>query len=123
MRIISKQSECVDKMYLDQIRATERTPSEEFTCSTCDSPLIQPLEWIRLDEDQWTISVYCPECFQVSHIYCNTDQAHLFHNMLDEATRELAEAADMLDRQIFRESCDSFKQALQKDLITPLDFC
>ncbi len=99
-----------------------RTPYGGFACEDCSSPLIQPVEWTCTGAEEWTILVRCPECFQIHTVRMTEDQAHQFQNLLDEAAHGLRETADMLDRQVFKESCESFARALRADQICPMDF-
>lgn len=106
----------------DQTSIAEGTSYGEFVCARCASTLIQPMKWTRIGSGEWDIVVRCPECFCVTVVRCTDDQVHLFQNMLEAASRELAESADMLDRQVFKETCDRFARALRTDQICPMDF-
>jgi hypothetical protein len=109
-------------MAFDQASIASRTPEGGFACQECSSPLIQPVEWTCTGADELTVLVRCPECFQVHALRVTENQAHLFQNMLDEATHSFQETAAMLDRQVFKESCQSFVRALRADNICPMDF-
>jgi hypothetical protein len=109
-------------MASDQQSIAARTPAGDFVCTGCASPLIQPLDWERTGEDEWRLLFRCPECFEPGAIRFTDIQAGQFQNLLDEATRTLEDFADLLDRQGFQESCDSFARALRADLICPMDF-
>jgi hypothetical protein len=98
------------------------TPREDFTCARCSSSLIQPLEWDRVSGGGWSVLVRCPECFQLDNLSLTIEQAQVFGNALDEASRSLEETADMLDLQVFRETWESFARALRAGLICPMDF-
>lgn len=111
-----------EEMPSDQASIAARTPSGGFACTECSSPLIQPMEWTRTGAEEWTVLVRCPECFEVRPLSVTQDQAHQFQNMLDEATHSLQETAEMLDHQVFKESCESFARALRADHICPMDF-
>jgi hypothetical protein len=80
------------------------------------------MAWERIGAGEWQLLVRCPECFAQGSLYLDDIRARQFQNLLDEATREIEEYADYLDRQSFKESMDSFVQALRKDLICPMDF-
>ena len=109
-------------MSFDQPNIAAKMPYGEFSCEECSSPLIQPLEWTRTGHEEWTVLVRCPECFQIRALNVTQNQAHQFQNMLDEAAHSLQETAEMLDRQVFKESCESFSRALRSDQICPMDF-
>jgi hypothetical protein len=80
------------------------------------------MAWERIGAGEWQLLARCPECFAQGSLYLDESRARHFQNLLDEATREIEENARYLDRQSFKESMDSFVQALQKDFIFPMDF-
>jgi hypothetical protein len=94
----------------------------ELSCRDCGSTLIQPLEWMPLGNERWCVLVRCPECFRFADRVLDEDQSDEFLAALDEAQDNLKEAAELLNREIFRDECDSFVRALQADLVGPLDF-
>jgi hypothetical protein len=109
------------KMASDQSGLAEETPCRDFVCRECASPLVQPLEWEKA-EGMWSILVRCPECQHFFRLHLTEEKCVLFQNTLEEAIRDMAEAADMLDRDVFRETCRTFTRALEADLIVPTDF-
>jgi hypothetical protein len=98
------------------------SPQDDLLCRECSSPLIQALEWTRLSEDHWSVLIRCPECLSSGEIVMGQDSAHDFLLEADEATRSLRETVESLDRDIFRQSCGTFTQALRKGHILPTDF-
>ena len=98
------------------------TPYDDLFCRGCSSPLVQAVEWTRLNEDHWSVLVRCPECFGSCEIVMDEDRAHEFMLETDEAVRSLLETAQSLERDIFRQSCEAFTQALRADQICPMDF-
>jgi len=108
-------------MRLDRLNRTG-TPYFDFFCRECFSPLIQAVEWRRVARGRWSVLVHCPECMRSSEILMSDDQVHEFLVEADDAARSIVEAAESLDREIFRQSCEIFTQALRADLIRPVDF-
>ncbi len=97
-------------------------PCRGFTCGACSSPLIQPLEWDSACGHEWSVLVRCPECFQLGSLDLTQEQAQQFHNMLDQATHDLEETADMLDLQVFKETSADFARMLREGHVRPMDF-
>ena len=98
------------------------TPYDDLFCRKCSSPLIQAVEWTRLNEDHRSVLVRCPECFGSCEIVMDENRAHEFLLEAEEAIRSLREAAQSLERDIFRQSCEAFARALRADHIRPMDF-
>jgi hypothetical protein len=95
---------------------------QEFVCRHCGSTLIQPIEWTPLGSERWCLLVRCPECFRFEDLVLTEDQSDEFLAAMDVAEDNLKEAAELLNREIFRDECDSFVRALRADLLGPLDF-
>ena len=79
------------------------------------------MEWTQLSEKLWSVVMRCPECFRSGEIIMNADQVHEFSLLSEEATRNLLEVAESLDREIFRESCETLEKLLQANLVWPSD--
>ena len=78
----------------DQTRLWALTTRGDFSCGECSSTLVQPLEWERVDVDEWRVLLRCPECFGVGIIHMTQEQVGLFHNILDEASQHMEEMAE-----------------------------
>jgi hypothetical protein len=94
----------------------------EFVCRDCASPLIQPVDWETIGENQWRVRVRCPHCFDLWDLNLDDSEAHELLLNMDEAAKSMLQTAELLDRDTFRESCEVFAQALRADLIHPMDF-
>lgn len=91
-------------------------------CGSCDSPLVQPVNWAGHGADAWRVELRCPECEERGTTLIEdglAEQLTLFH----ERARALVElsmirlASDNAEQEIER-----FARALQRDLIVPEDF-
>ena len=105
----------------DQARISA-TSGKGPACGACSSPLVQPLEWDRAEGGEWLVLVRCPECFRLGRLRLTAEQAQVFRTTLDDAAYGLEAAADMLDLQVFRETCAGFARALRAGLVWPMDF-
>jgi hypothetical protein len=108
-------------MRLDQT-GRAGTPYYDALCPACASPLIQALEWIELGDEHWGVLVRCPECEASHEMVLGQEQVHDFMAAADEASRSLIDAAQYLERDVFRENCEAFTRALREGSIGPADF-
>jgi hypothetical protein len=108
-------------MQLDTDNSAE-PPCHDFLCGGCSSQLVQPVEWTRSGDTQWVVLLRCPDCFQYCELVLDDAHAHEFSQAMDEATRSLLEVAEFLERDIFRQRCETFIKALRADHISPMDF-
>jgi hypothetical protein len=98
------------------------TPCHDFLCRACRSPLIQPLETYRLDDEYWSVRVRCPECYRSDELVLDGDGMRDLVNETEQAADCILKAAESLEREIFRHLCDEFTRALRADKIRPADF-
>lgn len=109
-------------MAFNQNQVRESEPQWGFACPACGSALIQPLDWATDNCDRVSVTVRCPECFRTAVLHVTQDQANRFLNSLDEAKHNLQQTAEVLDREVFKDTCESFTRALRAGLIDPADF-
>jgi len=84
--------------------------------------LVQPLEWVRQDEEHWKVHVRCPECHTRYEMVLDQDQINDFSYSLESAFQCLLEAIEELDREVFQSECEQFIAALKSDHVMPMDF-
>lgn len=98
-----------------------RKATQAHECRSCSSPLIQPLEWLRMD-DQWQVLVHCPECENVYELSLDQEAVNHFSYELEAGFQSLLEAIEELDRDLFRVECETFIAAVRAGQIYPMDF-
>jgi hypothetical protein len=91
-------------------------------CPSCQSDLVQPVDWDAVDMVRWRVVRRCPECeWQDADVH---DQETLdrYDLILDAATHALAEDLAELERENMEHDCELFAGALRSDAILPEDF-
>lgn len=98
-----------------------RKKTSAHVCRSCASSLIQPVEWLRLDE-RWEVLLRCPECEAVYRLVLGqADVNELSHNV-EAGFGALLQDIEELDQELFRRSCEAFIEALHGEGILPMDF-
>lgn len=91
-------------------------------CRTCGSSLVQPTEWVHVDEHRWKVSMRCPECYAVYDLALEPEHVNEFSYQLEHGFQCLLEAIDQLDQQAFASECETFIAAVRADAVFPMDF-
>lgn len=91
-------------------------------CHTCGSSLVQPTEWIHVDEQRWEVSLRCPECFALYDVTLEQDDVNQFSYQLEQGFQSLLDGIDKLDHESFQSRCETFIAALWAGGIYPMDF-
>jgi hypothetical protein len=91
-------------------------------CRACSSQLVQPVEWTRVDEQQWVVEVRCPECDTNYELALDQEQINDFSYSLECAFQSLLDAIEEIDREVFVTECEQFIAALWSDNVQPMDF-
>ena len=93
-----------------------------YLCRTCSSPLVQPTEWVHLDEQRWEVSMRCPECQALYDAVLEQEEVNEFSYHLEHGFQCLLEAVDQLDQEAFEAECETFIVAVWADGVYPMDF-
>jgi hypothetical protein len=91
-------------------------------CGTCDSRLVQPIDWSLVGRTHWRVTLQCPNCGWVGTGVFDQDTVDRFDRELDRGTRELAATLARVTRACMEAELELFAHALQTDLILPSDF-
>ena len=101
-------------------------PAKEEThahsCRACSSQLVQPLEWMRTDDEHWVVEVRCPECGTSYELNLDQEQINDFSYSLECAFQCLLDAIEEIDREVFATECEQFIAAMWSDNVQPMDF-
>jgi len=91
-------------------------------CGSCESPLVQPVEWHRMPGDHWQIELRCPECeWHGTGVY-TADEVAAFDEEIERGTDTLLADLSALAEANFEDEIDSFAAALQAGAILADDF-
>ena len=113
-----------------------RSPSRELTlvpplaeperdahvCPVCGSPLVYPIDWTRQNEAAWSLTLRCPECETRRRVLLDRSGVEQFNRELYLGAQAVAREADRMCRSNFEEESARLVEALERDLILPMDF-
>lgn len=100
---------------------TAETPALHI-CPDCESDLVYPVSWEERDNDGWLVERRCPEC-EWRHVgEYDQDDVEVFDDVLNDGTEALLMALRDTSRQNMEEDVERLIEALQDDLIHPMDF-
>ena len=101
---------------------TTRSGKGMHVCPSCESQLVQPVQWFEQGESSWHVDLRCPECdWWGRGSFTQADVDH-FDEELDRGASLLVEDLRALTRSNMEGEADSFAMALATDSILPEDF-
>jgi hypothetical protein len=91
-------------------------------CPTCDSILVQPVNWHVQGDGYWNVELRCPECERWGwHSYTRAE-IDRYEVELDRGDQDLIEDLRALIRANMEDEAVRFAAALASDSILPEDF-
>lgn len=94
-------------------------------CPLCGSDLVYPTDWRQVDASSWGLELRCPECHTVRAVSLSREEMHGYNLLLYRSAEALTREAEELTRQCAADdeaSCSALVDALNADLILPMDF-
>ena len=91
-------------------------------CPSCDSVLVQPVNWHEQGDRAWNVELRCPECEWWGQDSYSQDEVDSYDEELDRGGQELIEDLRALTRANMEEEADRFAAALATGCILPEDF-
>jgi hypothetical protein len=109
---------------IEVIRFNDAEPAvrELWVCPTCQSDLVQPLEWSECEAGRWELSLECPNCWRGEAGVYEREQVERLEDKLDEGLADMIGDLKRLSQANMAADVDRFTAALQADLILPEDF-
>jgi hypothetical protein len=95
---------------------------DAHVCPVCGSSLVYPIDWTRRDEAAWSLTLRCPECETHRHVILDRSGVEQFNRELYLGAQAVAREADRMCRSNFEEESAKLVEALELDLILPMDF-
>ena len=92
------------------------------SCSSCDSSLVQPVNWRESGDGYWHVELRCPECESRSRDGYSRAEVARYDEELDRGGQQLIEDLRVLTRANMEDEADRFGAALASDSILPEDF-
>jgi hypothetical protein len=106
----------------------DRTTTEEtrsggmHLCPSCESDLVQPVQWFEQIGSCWRVDLRCPECYWWGRGNYSQDDVDNFDEELDRGCSLMVEDLRALTRSNMQDEADSFACALATGCILPEDF-
>ena len=91
-------------------------------CGSCDSMLVQPLDWALVGRSHWRVTLGCPNCGWTGTGVFAQETVDRYDRELDRGTRKLTSILNRVSRACMQAEVDRFVHALEHDLIVPFDF-
>jgi hypothetical protein len=84
--------------------------------------LLQPIEWDEVEDGQWRIVCYCPQCQLFNKAIFDQTTADKFDRELDNASFEIAQDLRSFAQTNMQDEAKRFSTALHAGGIFPEDF-
>jgi hypothetical protein len=92
------------------------------TCEQCEGGLVYPVAWEERSGDRWRIERRCPSC-EWRHVgEFHQSEVETFDDVLNEGTEDLLVSLRTFSRSNMEADIERIIEALQLDLIEPMDF-
>jgi hypothetical protein len=98
------------------------TDRELHICPSCESELIQPVNWSETEDARWELLLECPNCSWSESGTFSRTQIERLEDRLDEGLTEMICDLQRLTQANMAADIDRFIAALNADLILPEDF-
>lgn len=102
--------------------AWRRADDDLHICPSCSCNLVHPLEWSPVDNENWRVELWCPNCEWADAQVHPQRVLDRFDLILDDATESLLDDLSALQRSNMEEELERFAHALACDQILPEDF-
>lgn len=112
----------VPKRTQTKTRNRQKSTLGMHACPSCDSILVQPINWHEQGDGYWHVELRCPECEAWSRDSYSQSEVDRYDEELDRGGQELIEDLRALTRANMEEEADRFAAALASDSILPEDF-
>ncbi|HEY5388325.1 MAG TPA: hypothetical protein VIL79_10545 [Thermoleophilia bacterium] len=100
----------------------QRPGGAAHECPLCGSDLVHPVDWERNSDASWNLVLHCPNCETQRHVVLGREGVEAFNREIYLGSQALAREADSMTRRNFSEESKKFVEALELDLILPMDF-
>jgi hypothetical protein len=91
-------------------------------CPSCDSQLVQPVDWDATDDERWELTLHCPNCdWSCRGMYGKEHLAQL-EEQLDLGMDAIVADLQRLTTANMADEIERFAAALEADRILPEDF-
>ena len=113
--------------FADQVHAPAEDPTAQATvglhiCPSCESQLVQPVECDGATDDQWELTLRCPNCHWSARGTYAKEQLAELEDQLEAGVDAIVRDLQRLASANMADEIERFTAALEADLILPEDF-
>ena len=105
-----------------RVEESRKSAEGMHACPSCNSILVQPVNWHEQGDGHWHVELRCPECEWWGRGAYSQPEVDSFDEELDRGGQELIEDLRALTRANMEDEADRFAMALASDSILPEDF-
>jgi len=120
-RLILPSGRRVEVVYFESA-VPEDDDQELQRCGSCQSDLVQPVDWSPLGKSYWQVTLRCPNCEWSGTGVFPQAVVERFDRELDRATNLVIGELNRIGLENMAEDIGRFTQALDEDHILPSDF-
>ena len=103
-------------------RENGRQAEDLHICPSCDSDLVNPVDWSPASGRRWLVDLRCPECEWTGGGTYSQKVVDRYDEVLDDGTEAILNDLNRLARANMEEHVETFVAALHADQIFPEDF-
>jgi hypothetical protein len=119
-RIVLPSGRSIEVVRFDD--STVPTVRQLHICPDCACEMVQPHDWAETPEQQWQMTLECPNCSWLQTGVYNQLEIELLEEHLDSGVEEMINDLRRLTRANMVSEVERFVAALAHDLILPEDF-
>jgi hypothetical protein len=118
-RILLPSGRTIEVIRFNDVDAERR---ELHLCHSCESDLVQPVNWSETADGRWDLILECPNCGRTESGTFTRLQVERLEDHLDEGLTEMIADLQRLTQANMAADVDRFVAALDAGLILPEDF-
>lgn len=104
------------------LTTAEAEVAELHVCPSCESDLVYPVSWEEREDDSWSIERRCPNCEWREVGRFSQGEVEVFDDALNDGTEDLLITLRNFARANMEADVERLIDAIQGDLIEPMDF-
>lgn len=112
----------IEVVYFEDPPADVAHDCELHVCGTCDSQLVQPVEWQPVGRTHWQVTLECPNCHWSGTGVFDQHTVDHYDAELDRGSQAMHSALDHLTEANMLAEIERFAAALAAGHILPSDF-
>jgi hypothetical protein len=120
-RIVLPSGRSIEVVRFDEEFASHATTGLHV-CPSCQSELVQPVEWGECSDERWELTLHCPNCDWQTHDVYDSAQVMQLEEELDEGISAILRDLKRLANANMADEIERFAAALAANVILPEDF-